>query len=307
MPTDVGDTAMNNTYVVTVKVADGGGLTATHTVTVTVANVNEAPEITNPETMVHVVENRTDVIAATASDVDASDTLRWSVETADDGGKFEINASTGVVTSLSFKNAPNFEMPTDVGDTAMNNTYVVTVKVTDGGFLSATHTFTVEVNDVNEAPEITTSATRASVDENSTAVLTLAASDVDASDTLRWSVEPADDGGRFDINSTTGELSFLNAPDFEMPTDVGDTAMNNTYVVTVKVTDDGSPTNLSDTHTFMVTVADVNETPELTSGPATIAKDENTATTEVIATYVATDPGRDDGDDDVGPGRQRRW
>ena len=47
---------------------------------------------------------------------------------------------------------------------------------------------------------------------------------------------------------------------------------------------------LRDQHTLIVTVTDVNETPEITSGPATISKDENTPTTEIIATYVATDP-----------------
>ena len=83
----------------------------------------------------------------------------------------------------------------------------------------------------------------------------------------------------------------MDAPDFEMPTDAGDTAMNNTYVVTVKVTDDGSPTNLSDTHTFMVTVADVNETPDGHERPGHHRKGSRTrATTDFIATYVATVP-----------------
>ena len=68
--------------------------------------------------------------------------------------------------------------------------------------MTRTRSGSTVTNDVNEAPEITTISMRAYVDENSTAVLTLAASNVDASTTLRWSVEPADDGGRFDINST---------------------------------------------------------------------------------------------------------
>ena len=34
---------MNNTYVVTVKVTDTGGMSDTETFTVTVTNVNEAP------------------------------------------------------------------------------------------------------------------------------------------------------------------------------------------------------------------------------------------------------------------------
>ena len=85
--------------------------------------------------------------------MDASDTLTWSVESADDGGKFTIDPSSG---ALRFTNAPDFETPTDIGDTAMNNTYVVTVKVSDARGMSATHTITVTVTTTNEAPEITT-------------------------------------------------------------------------------------------------------------------------------------------------------
>ena len=60
--------------------------------------------------------------------------------------------------------------------------------------------------------------------------------------------------------------------------------------MTVRVHDEG---DLRDQHTLIVTVTDVNETPEITSGPATISKDENTPTSEIIATYVATDPEQD--------------
>ena len=194
-----------------------------------------------------------------------------------DRGDFTITKNAQGQGELKFSSVPNFESPADAG---ANNEYNLTVRVRDGGGLSDTITVAVTVTDVNEAPTITTAATTASVAENSTAVLTLTATDVDASDTKTWSVETADDGSKFEISST-GALSFTNAPDFEMPTDVG---MNNTYVVTVKVTDSGS---LTDTHTL--TVTDVNEAPVITSGPTSIAKDENTQTTESIATYEAMD------------------
>ena len=62
-----------------------------------------------------------------ASDVDAPDHPQtWSVESTDDGDKFQV--AGGFVPTLSFKDQPDFETPTDVG---MNNTYVVTVRVTD--------------------------------------------------------------------------------------------------------------------------------------------------------------------------------
>ena len=269
MPVDSG---MNNVYDVTVKATDNGSpaMYATRNVTITIINVNEAPEITSPPNTATFAENATGTVGDfDATDVDASTTLTWSVEPAADGDKFDINSTTG---ALTFKNAPNFETPNDVGDTAGNNTYVVTVKVEDNGVtgdtspMSDTHTITVTVTDVNEAPTITTAATTASVAENSTAVLTLAATDVDASTTLLWSVESAGDGGEFNINSTSGVLTFKTAPDFESPTD---TAPTNSYVVTVKVTDNGSPTMLSDMHTVTVNVTNVNEAPVITTSATT--------------------------------------
>ena len=282
MPVDAGT---DNVYDVTVKVRDNhsGQLSDTLNVVVTVEDINEAPVITTDATTASVPENSTAVLTFAATDMDEGFNLTWSVDSANDGGKFDINPSTGVLT---FKNAPDYEMPTD---TAPTNSYVVTVKVTDNGsptMLSDTHTITVSVTNVNEAPVITSPPTTSSVPENSTAVHTYAATDVDASTTLTWSVESANDGGKFNITSAGGVLSFNTAPDFETPTDVGDTAMNNTYVVTVKVSDGV----LSVTHTITVTVTDVNETPMITSGPTAFIVDENTAITHVIATYEATDP-----------------
>src|SRR4029079_3548556 len=99
--------------------------------------------------------------------------------------KFAINSSTGV---LSFASAPNFEVPTDVGG---NNVYDVTVQVSDGS-LTDTQAIAVTVTNVNEAPVITSdgggaTATR-NVAENSTAVTTVTATDVDASTTLTYTI-----------------------------------------------------------------------------------------------------------------------
>ena len=289
-PTDVGDTAMNNTYVVTVKVTDSGGLSDTLTFTVTVTDVNEAPEITTGPATIAKDENTqiTEVIATyEAEDMDVNSQFTWDLQGVD-AGDFTITKNADGHGELKFRRVPNFEIPADDG---ADNEYNFTVRVRDSGGLSDTIPVTVTVTNVNEAPEITTTDTTVQKNENETHVILVEASDVDMPDTLNWSVETDEDGGKFEINQTTGgftTLSFKNAPDFEEPRDVGETAMNNTYVVTMKVTDAGG---LSDTHTVTVTVTDVNETPTI-SFPisSTITKDENTATTEIIATYVATDP-----------------
>ena len=300
-PTDVGDTTMNNTYVVTVKLTDSGGLSDTLTFTVTVTNVNEAPEITTNSGAAYIfseAENTaTSEVIETfeADDVDASTTLTWSLEGAD-AGDFRITTNADGEGELKFRNVPDFEDPK--GSLGTNpNVYIFTVRVRDNGSPRKEDTIGVDlhVTDVNEAPVIDNTQAGISKQENETFVVAFTASDVDDSTTLTWSIESADDGGKFEINATTGvvtSLSFKNAPDFETPTDVGDTAMNNTYVVTMKVTDDGSPA-MSDTHKYTVTVTNVNEPPKITTLAATYTGfnvDENTATSVVIKTYEAADP-----------------
>ena len=189
--------ASKNSYSVTVNVRDskdaaGNDDTATDdtiAVTIDLTNVNDAPEITTSATTANVAENTTAVFTLAASDEDASETSdmgRWRAATT--VGKFEISSSRRRCRS---RTAPDFEIPADA-DTM--NDYDVTVKVADAGGLSDTHTVSVTVTNVNEAPEITTTETTVRKDENETHVILVQASDVDASDTLNWSVESADDG-----------------------------------------------------------------------------------------------------------------
>jgi Ca2+-binding RTX toxin-like protein len=99
---------------------------------------------------------------------------------------------------------------------------------------------------------VITSAAAISVAENTTAVGTVTATDVDAGTTLTYSIVGGDDESKFTINTLTGALSFINAPDFEVPTDTG---ANNVYDVIVQVSDG----TLTDTQALAVTVNDVNE------------------------------------------------
>ena len=294
-PTDVG---MNNTYVVTVKLTDSGGLSDTLTFTVTVTNVNEAPEITTNSGEAHILSEAENTATSEvietfqADDVDASTTLTWSLQGAD-AGDFTITTNADGEGELKFRNVPDFENPAGSID---GNIYVLVVRVRDNHTPRKEDTIgvNVHVTDVNEAPVITTTATTFYLPENGAIANSVHAMDVDASTTLTWSVESDDDGDKFEFNTTTGPsalLTFKTAPDFETPTDVGDTAMNNTYVVTVKVTDDGSPA-MSDTHRLTVEVTNVNEAPEITTTSTTYTDfdvDENTATSDVIKTYEASD------------------
>ena len=74
----------------------------------------------------------------------------------------------------------------------------------------------------------------ASIAENTTTVATYTVTDLDAGDTVSWSLS-GDDADLFEINSS-GELKFKNAPDYETP--LGGLSDNsNTYSLTVEATD----------------------------------------------------------------------
>ena len=103
------------------------------------------------------------------------------------------------------------------------------------------------------SPQIT-SETAFTVDEGSTAVTTLTATDPE-SDPLTWSI-PTGDGGGVDGDEVSlteaGVLTFTTAPDYETPTDDDE---DNVYAVTVEVSD-GTNT---DTAALTVTVTNVAE------------------------------------------------
>ena len=78
--------------------------------------------------------------------------------------------------------------------------------------------------------------------ENQTAVTTVTATDPDL-DTLTYSISGGADAAKFAIDSNSGELTFIAAPDFETPTDVGG---DNIYDVTVEVDDGNGGTDTQD-------------------------------------------------------------
>ncbi len=280
-PADIG---ANNVYDLIVRVSDGA-LTDTQTIAVTVTNANEAPVIGSngglATASLSVAENQSAVTTVVASDVDAATSLVYSISGGADSAKFAINASTGV---LSFVLAPNFEVPTDAG---ANNVYDVIVTASDGT-LADTQAIAVTVTNVNEAPEITSNGAAATaaigVAENQTAVTTVTASDADAATTLIYTIAGGADTSKFSIDTASGALAFLVAPNFEAP---GDAGANNVYDVIVQVSDGV----LTDTQAIAVTVGNVNEAPVITSlgggASAAVGVAENGTAVGVV---VATDP-----------------
>jgi hypothetical protein len=247
--------------------------------------VNLAPVITshggNATVTLSVPENTTTATTVTATD---DNTLVYSLAGGEDAGKFTVNSSTG---ELSFITAPDFEQP---GDANGDNVYLVTVQVSDGDS-TTTQRFKIKITDANDhAPVITSyngeAAVTLRVPENTTAVIaTVKVTDVDKNTTITYSLVNEEDAVKFTVNSSTGELSFLAAPDYEQPMD-GD--HDNVYVVTVKASDGDS----TDTQRFKIKVQDVNDNaPVIISndGKDTVTIQVAENTTVAVDTVTATD------------------
>ncbi|MCA1539953.1 VCBS repeat-containing protein [Bradyrhizobium sp. NBAIM32] len=111
----------------------------------------------------------------------------------------------------------------------------------------------------NQAPAITSNGggdtAGVSVAENMTAVATVTATDPDPGQTLTYAIAGGADASLFNVDHSTGALSFNTAPDFEAPLDAGS---DNVYAVTVQVSDGNGGT---DTQAIAVTVGNDNEAP----------------------------------------------
>ena len=95
-----------------------------------------------------------------------------------------------------------------------------------------------------------------SVYENQTAVTTLS-----ANRTVSWTITGGADSSKFEINQSTGVITFRTAPDYEAPTDAN---TDNVYVLVVTATDSGG---LTSTQTVSVTVLDVADNIPVITGP----------------------------------------
>ena len=109
-------------------------------------------------------------------------------------------------------------------------------------------------NTETQAPSFTSDAAFDAA-ENQTAAGTVRATDGDAGDNIEsYAITGGADRALFDVNGTSGALTFQSAPNFEDPKDE---SANNTYVVEVTATSGAGGQEKTATQTVTVTVTDV--------------------------------------------------
>ncbi len=214
---------------------------------------------------VSVSENNAEVGQVTAS----GSSVTYSISGGADAALFAIDSATG---ALSFIAAPDFE-------TGGDNLYDVIVSASDG-INADTQAISITVGNVNEAVTVT-SGTAFTLAENATTVTTVTASDIDG-DTVFFSIAGGADAALFAIDAATGALTFVAAPNFEAPGDVGG---ENVYDVTVAASDG----TFTDTRALSVTVGNANEAIAITSGSAFVVAENGTQVSTVTANDLDSD------------------
>ena len=272
------DANRDNVYEVTVRASDGT-LYEDRMVMVTVTPMNEAPIILSDSinvsgrASVSYAENGPDAVATYTAQGASAAMARWSLS-GDDAGDFRLSSSSGMSTMLMFRTSPDFEMPADAdGD----NVYMVTVKAMEGDNMN-TRDVAVTVTDMVELGVLSGESAITYMEKGMNAVETYTA---DGPVTPTWSLS-GDDADDFSIRG--GMLTFAMSPNFEAPTDLD---MDNMYMVTVMASAGGE----MDMMDVTVTVANVEETGEVTLWAGTVALTVPPQVGDTITGLVKDDDG----------------
>ena len=229
--------SQQGSYVVIFTVSDAGtpSYSDSEQITITVNEVNDAPILT-PIGNKSVDEQQLLAFSVTASDVndDPANNFSLSVSGMPSGASF--NSATG-----AFAWTP---------DESQQGTFLVTFTVTDAGTpaLSDSELITITVNEVNQPP-VLNAIGNWSINAGELLSLTAVASDADLpANALLFSLDSGAPAGTA-IDAVTGNFTWT-------PT----TAQAGTNLITIRVTDDGSPAK-SATQTFTVSVNGTNTPP----------------------------------------------
>ena len=239
------------TYNITVRATSTDTSTTTRVFTITIGDVDEfdVGAVTDADATANAVDENATVgtavgITASASDADATNnTITYTLQN-DDGGRFAIDANTGVVT-----------VNTGLDRETLGPSRTITVRATsaDGSFTD--QGFTITINDLDEfdvgaVTDVDAAANSVAEDAivGTTVGITASASDADATNNNITYTLDDDAGGLFAIDSITGVVTVNAALDYETAT---------SHNVTVRATSaDGSFA----TQSFTINVTDVNET-----------------------------------------------
>ncbi len=242
---------------ITVRATSSDGSTADTIFTINLNDVNEfavSTPVDSDTTANAVAENATigTTVGVTGFAVDGdatTSTVTYSLFD-DAGGRFSIDATTGIVTV-----AGTFDYET----TTSHN---ITIRATSQDSSIADQTFSITIIDSNDNAPVIAAGQNFAINENlpaATSVGFVLATDVDTVGTIQnWHIISDSSGGRFAVDASSGQVTALAGFNFEQQASF-------TLVLCVE---DG--TNVSTNQTIVVNITNVNETPTATGESFTI-------------------------------------
>ncbi len=255
------DYESQDSYAVTIIATDGGGLTASIAVTITVDDIEEASQ---PGNVQAELQSDGSVLvtwnAPAGAGADTFYRVRRRVDTADSG--YQLIARRVEDTD----NDGAAEYRDEGGDLEAGQSYIYSVRAFAGSgaklgpwtegvsvAIPAAAPAEKEKRAANAAPSFSDSTAEVGVAENTAAGTNIgdavAATDPDGGDTLTYTLGSTADDGHFAVDSKTGQLQTSGALDYES---------QSSYLVTVTASDSGG---LTASIAVTITVDDVADTP----------------------------------------------
>ena len=211
--------------------------------------------------------------------------LEWSKSGGDNGSYWSLSNNDAAVAACVDKpplssgssQSGSCDLPLELGE----NLIIVHLCANNAaGTASCSTSESVTITRVSAAPEFT-SASSASVAENTSGIIYTASATVPGQASLAYSTSGAD-AALFIIDAASGDLAFIAPPDYEIPLDDDS---NNIYQLSITAADGEHQSSLD----LAISVSNINEPPSFTNSSVALSTDENNASF-VYVVEAATDP-----------------
>jgi hypothetical protein len=247
-------TDQNVTDELNISIDDNKTISEQNETIVSVVALDITPPVFSSLTIHSVEENQLNAFTAIATD----DTItQYSIDGID-AKNLNINASTGVITFLV---NPDFES---------KEVYIFTLSAQDSNNNSTTQAITINIQDIDENAPVFLSENILSINENTLPALTFKVTDENL---VIYSLSGSDLAS-FTMDSNSGIVNFLTAPDFEI---------QNKYNFTVVAIDTLGNSSSQDVN---ITIVDMDDLIPVFITPNSFTFEENS---DISFTVVATD------------------
>jgi hypothetical protein len=267
-----------DSYSIMVRSTDQGNLTVDQAFTISVNNINEAPQIALVPILSSLAENVDTSAALDVADIVITDDALGSRTlwlSGIDSAKFKIVGSKlrlKAGAALDHETHPSLDVTININDSAV------------GGSLDDSDTMSISVSEAGDSPTwIVLSGNVLAENQPVGAILgTLTTNDPDQDDTFTYALVGGTgdaDNAAFTVGATTGILQTAASFDFES---------KGSYAVRVRTTDAGG---LWFERAFTISVTNINDAPQiaLANELLELAEDADTSSVRVVGEIVISD------------------